>query len=47
MLVAKIQKQGTQRFEGYADKKETAKKIAYDVFKKGDSVFLTGQFVVC
>ena len=45
MLVGKIiTGSGTQRFDGYADKAATEKKIAYDVFQKGDSVFMTGIF---
>uniref|UniRef100_A0A914BVE0 Very long-chain fatty acid transport protein n=1 Tax=Acrobeloides nanus TaxID=290746 RepID=A0A914BVE0_9BILA len=30
-------------FEGYLNKNETSKKIIYDVFQRGDSVFLTGD----
>ena len=44
MLVGKIVKGNSSReFEGYADKKATAKKIAYGVFEEGDSFFLTGM----
>ena len=44
MLVGKIiTSSGTQRFDGYADESATKKKIAYDVFQKGDSVFMTGR----
>uniref|UniRef100_F7B684 Very long-chain fatty acid transport protein n=1 Tax=Ciona intestinalis TaxID=7719 RepID=F7B684_CIOIN len=44
MLVGKIIKQSlTQRFDGYADKEASKKKVAYDVLQKGDSVFMTGD----
>ncbi|XP_076056825.1 long-chain fatty acid transport protein 4-like isoform X2 [Oratosquilla oratoria] len=33
-------------FHGYADKRATAKKIAYDVLKKGDCAFLSGDVLV-
>jgi len=47
MLVGKIVKGNSSReFEGYADKKATAKKIAYGVFEEGDSFFLTGDVLV-
>ena len=43
-LVGKIVKGDPLReFDGYADKKATAKKIASNVFTKGDSAFLTGK----
>ena len=46
-MIGKITKSDPLRgFDGYANKKSTAKKIAYDVFKKGDSAFLTGKYVV-
>ena len=32
-----------REFKGYADKKATSKKVIYDVFKKGDSAFLSGD----
>lgn len=35
-----------QRFDGYLNPLETKKKIAHDVFKKGDSAFLSGDLVV-
>jgi solute carrier family 27 fatty acid transporter 1/4 len=39
-LLAKIDKGNPVRdFHGYADKRDTDKKIARDVFKKGDSCF--------
>lgn len=31
-----------REFDGYASKEATKNKIAYDVFSKGDSAFLTG-----
>jgi hypothetical protein len=43
-LVGKIIKGDPLReFDGYADKKATSKKIARDVFHKGDAAFLTGN----
>jgi hypothetical protein len=30
-------------FRGYIDKKASAKKIAHNVFKKGDRAFLSGE----
>lgn len=36
----------SQRFDGYLNPLETKKKIAHDVFKKGDSAFLSGDLVV-
>ena len=36
----------SQRFDGYLNPVETKKKIAHDVFKKGDSAFLSGDLVV-
>lgn len=42
-LVGKIIKGDPFReFDGYVNKSATDKKIAYDVFHKGDSAFLTG-----
>ena len=35
-----------REFSGYADKKATSKKIITDVFKKGDSAFLSGDLLV-
>ena len=34
-----------RRFEGYTDKAATSKKILYDVLKKGDSFFNSGDLV--
>lgn len=36
----------SQRFDGYLNPVETTKKIAHDVFRKGDSAFLSGDLVV-
>lgn len=36
----------SQRFDGYLNPMETNKKIAHDVFKKGESAFLSGDLVV-
>jgi len=47
MLIGEIKKgNATREFEGYADKKATASKVTHDVFKKGDSYFLTGDILV-
>ena len=35
----------SQRFEGYADKAATEKKILHDVFEKGDAWFRTGDLM--
>ena len=32
-----------RQFDGYVCKKASDKKVAYDVFKKGDMAFLTGM----
>lgn len=32
-----------QHFDGYLNKSATNKKIARDVFKKGDTAYLTGE----
>ena len=34
-----------REFDGYADKSATSKKIANDVFDKGDTAFLTGNII--
>ncbi|MBL1421026.1 MAG: long-chain-acyl-CoA synthetase [Alphaproteobacteria bacterium] len=47
-LVSKIINDGsspTNRFDGYADKKATVKKILHDVYEKGDSWFRTGDLI--
>ena len=47
-LVGKIIKGDPLReFDGYVDKSATDKKIAHNVFTKGDSAFLTGKLAVC
>lgn len=47
MLVGKIKPNSAiQKFDGYVDKESTSKKMAFDIFKKGDSVFLTGDVLV-
>lgn len=44
MIVGKIIKQSlTQRYDGYADEAASKKKVAYDVFQKGDCAFMTGE----
>ena len=43
-LVGKIIKGDPLReFDGYVNKEATSKKIAHNVFTKGDSAFLTGN----
>lgn len=47
-LISKIINDGsspTNRFDGYADKKATVKKILHDVYEKGDSWFRTGDLI--
>ena len=34
------------KFDGYIDQQETSKKIGRDIFKKGDSYFLTGDLLI-
>jgi solute carrier family 27 fatty acid transporter 1/4 len=31
-------------FHGYVDRKASSRKIIYDVFKKGDRAFLSGEY---
>jgi len=46
-LVGKIVKGDPLReFDGYVNKDATTKKVCYDVFKKGDCAFLTGDVLV-
>ncbi|XP_051741938.1 long-chain fatty acid transport protein 1b [Ctenopharyngodon idella] len=35
-----------RRFDGYANQEATSKKIAYNVFKKGDSAYVSGDLMV-
>lgn len=43
LLVGKINQQDPlRRFDGYANQEATKKKIAYNVFKKNDSAYLSG-----
>jgi len=43
-LVGKIVKGTPMReFDGYANENDTKKKIAYNIFRKGDCYFLTGK----
>lgn len=47
-LISKIINDGsspTNRFDGYADKKATSKKILTDVYEKGDAWFRTGDLI--
>ena len=46
MFVGMIQKNHPIRdFHGYADKAATKKKVAFDVFKRGDAAFLSGDIL--
>lgn len=36
----------TRAFLGYVDEKASEKKVVYNVFKKGDSAFLSGMYTV-
>lgn len=47
MLVGKIKPNSPiQKFDGYVDQQATSKKMAFDIFKKGDCVFLTGDVLI-
>ena len=47
MFVGKIVNNDPIRdFHGYADKSATKRKVAYDVFKRGDAAFLSGDILV-
>ncbi|XP_064170582.1 long-chain fatty acid transport protein 1a isoform X1 [Anguilla rostrata] len=47
LLVGRINQQDPlRRFDGYANQDATNKKIAHDVFKKGDSAYLSGDVLV-
>jgi solute carrier family 27 fatty acid transporter 1/4 len=46
LLVGKVKKDVMHRFDGYLNQKATQKKVAYDVFSKGDSCFLTGDMLM-
>jgi len=46
-LVGKIVKgQPLREFDGYANPEATKKKVAHNVFKKGDCYFLTGKLLL-
>ncbi|KAJ8345314.1 hypothetical protein SKAU_G00295070 [Synaphobranchus kaupii] len=47
LLVGRINQQDPlRRFDGYANQDATSKKISHDVFKKGDSAYLSGDVLV-
>ncbi|XP_036407890.1 long-chain fatty acid transport protein 1-like [Megalops cyprinoides] len=47
LLVGRINQQDPlRRFDGYASQDATSKKIAHDVFRKGDSAYLSGDVLV-
>uniref|UniRef100_T2MBA0 long-chain-fatty-acid--CoA ligase n=1 Tax=Hydra vulgaris TaxID=6087 RepID=T2MBA0_HYDVU len=45
-LCGKIRKDVVGQFDGYLNKESTQKKIAHDIFSKGDSVFMTGDVLI-
>jgi len=45
MFIGKIKdSDATRQYHGYVDKEASAKKVAHDVFKKGDRYFMSGTF---
>jgi len=46
LLVGKVKNDVLHRFDGYLNQQATKKKIAYNVFSKGDSAFLTGDMLM-
>jgi len=43
MFIGKIKEtDATRQFHGYVDKEASAKKVAHNVFKKGDKFFVSG-----
>ena len=47
LLVGKINQQDPlRRFDGYANQDATSKKIAHNVFKKGDTAYLSGDMLL-
>jgi len=36
----------TRHFHGYTDQTATSQKILHNVFKEGDSVFLSGEYII-
>lgn len=47
MLVGRIDSSDPlRRFDGYVDRESTARKIAHDVFKRGDSAYVSGDLLV-
>lgn len=45
MLVGRINRSDPlRRFDGYIDQDSTNRKIAHDVFKMGDSAYVSGMF---
>lgn len=46
MLVGRIDSfDPLRRFDGYVDRESTDRKIAHDVFKRGDSAYVSGRHV--
>lgn len=46
MLVGKVRNNVMHKFDGYINKADTNKKVAKDVFSKGDSAFMTGDMLM-
>lgn len=43
MFIGKIKENdATRQYHGYVDKEASAKKVAHNVFKKGDKFFVSG-----
>lgn len=45
-LVGKVKKDAIHQFDGYVNQSATNKKIAYDIFAKGDSAFMSGDVLL-
>jgi len=45
-LVGKVKTDAMHQFDGYLNKAATQKKVAFDIFSKGDSAFLTGDMLM-
>ncbi|XP_059473043.1 long-chain fatty acid transport protein 1-like [Neocloeon triangulifer] len=48
MIIGKIKdSEASRQYHGYVDKSDSAKKVAHDVFEKGDKYFMSGDILVC
>jgi len=45
-LVGKVKSDAMHKFDGYVNQQATKKKIAYDIFQKGDSAFMSGDVLI-